>query len=52
VAKQHFDALFKPNVGAQELVLNLIQINTMMMNNVVLTTPNTKEEIKQALLKN
>lgn len=24
MAKQHFDALFKPNVGAQELVLNLI----------------------------
>jgi hypothetical protein len=49
VAQRYFEDLFRTNIGVHEPVLNLIQRNVSESDNVMLTQPVTKEEIRQAL---
>jgi hypothetical protein len=49
VVQGYFEQLFTANAGVYEPVLDLISQCVSMDDNIMLTTPNTKEELRQAL---
>jgi hypothetical protein len=49
VAQGYFEQLFAANAGVHEPVLDLMSQCVSMDDNIMLTTPITKEELRQAL---
>jgi hypothetical protein len=49
VAQGYFEQLFSANAGVHEPVLDLISQCVSMEDNIMLTSPITKEELRQAL---